>query len=495
CALVPMRSIPFRVVCLLGMNDDDFPRVRRPLGFDLIAQRPLPGDRWLRNDDRYLFLEAILSARERLLITYVGQSIRDNAERSPAVVLSELLDTLGESFRVGPTLHPSTDAGAPRQDSESARGSGRDAIEARIVVRHPLQPFSPRYFLGDAALFSYAEHYCAGARALQQPPRSSRPPFVSAPLPTDDSAHTVTLDHLLRFFENPPGGFLQRRVGLHLGKDVDRLEDREPMEPDALERWKIGNGLLARAVEGEDLDAALASVRATGSLPPGALGTCLYDDLSIEVMRLAGAVTRLAQGEPLAVVAVDAEVNATRVTGLISDVWPSGLVRYQYSKLGQRQELALWIRHLVLNWLAPLGYPRDSFLVGRPTRTAGPHTVHFRPVKNAAAILADLLHLFWVGQLLPLPLFEASSRRYASALRKKGRSSVAHALAAARKAYCADEHRRGDVSDAYVQQLYGACDPLDPEFHWFDGDEGMPRFHAVAQAVFAPLLDHREEIR
>src|SRR5262249_53992487 len=145
--------------------------------------------------------------------------------------------------------------------------------------------------------------------------------------------------------------------------------------------------------------------------------------------------------------------------------------------------------------LAPLGYPRDSFLVGRPTGTAGPHTVHFHPVKNAAAILADLLHLFWAGQLLPLPLFEASSRRYASALRKKARRPLATALVAARTADCADEHGRGDVSDAYVQELYGACDPLDPEFHWFEGDDGMPRFPAVAQAVFDPLLAHREEPR
>ena len=100
CEMVPMRAIPFRVVCLLGMNGEAFPRVRRPLGFDLVAQRPRRGDRSSREDDRYLFLEALLSARDRLLITYVGQSIRDNTELPPSVVVSELLDALGESFVV-----------------------------------------------------------------------------------------------------------------------------------------------------------------------------------------------------------------------------------------------------------------------------------------------------------------------------------------------------------------------------------------------------------
>jgi exodeoxyribonuclease V gamma subunit len=87
CEMVPMRAIPFRVVCLLGMNGDAFPRVRRPLGFDLVARHPRRGDRSSREDDRYLFLEALLSARDRLLIIYVGQSIRDNAELPPSVVV------------------------------------------------------------------------------------------------------------------------------------------------------------------------------------------------------------------------------------------------------------------------------------------------------------------------------------------------------------------------------------------------------------------------
>ncbi|MGH7291879.1 MAG: exodeoxyribonuclease V subunit gamma, partial [Myxococcota bacterium] len=145
CELLPMRSIPFKLVCLLGMNDDAFPRQGRPLGFDRIAAQPRPGDRSVRDDDRYLFLEALLAARQQLVISYVGQRITDNQPLPPSVVVQELLDTIERTF-VAP-------------DGQT--------VAARIVVTHPLQPFSPRYFRGaEDRLFSYSNAYRAGAAAL-----------------------------------------------------------------------------------------------------------------------------------------------------------------------------------------------------------------------------------------------------------------------------------------------------------------------------------------
>ena len=90
-----MRTVPFRVVCLVGMNDTAYPRHDRAPGFDLIAQDPRPGDRTTRDDDRYLFLEALLSARDVFYLSYVGRSIRDNSPIPPSVLVSELLDYTG----------------------------------------------------------------------------------------------------------------------------------------------------------------------------------------------------------------------------------------------------------------------------------------------------------------------------------------------------------------------------------------------------------------
>lgn len=478
CALVPMRSIPFRVVCLLGMNDADFPRLRRPPGFDLIAQQSRPGDRSAREDDRYLFLEAVLSARSCLLITFVGRSIRDNSELAPSVVVCELLDVLGESFHVAADR---ASAGAPAA-----------AVRDHLLVRHPLQPFSPAYFGAgaDARLFSFAADYCEGARALAGE-RGPAPPFVPVPLPaTCTLPRTVSLDELVRFFANCARAFLQNRLGLYLGEELAGLDDREPLALDALARWQLGHNLLQRAVGGEDLGGALAAVRASGELPPGTLGECAFEAARVKAEGLAATIRQTRAGTPLAPLVIASDLDAgTCITGVLRDLWPNAQVHYQFSKLGGHQELSLWLRHLVLNWLQPAGYPRVSVLIGHPARKQGPAEVRFRPLDGAAAILRRLVNLYRAGQGTPLPFFPHASRRYAEAIRRN--TEPARALEQARKAYEGDAYGRGDRADEYVQQAFGGTDPLQPDVC----SPGIPTgFADLAVAVFAPLLDHREEV-
>ena len=100
CTLMPMRAIPFKLVCLLGMNDGDYPRAQPPLDFDLMGSDYRPGDRSRREDDRYLLLEALLSARDQLYISWVGRSIRDNSERPASVLIGQLRDHLASGWRL-----------------------------------------------------------------------------------------------------------------------------------------------------------------------------------------------------------------------------------------------------------------------------------------------------------------------------------------------------------------------------------------------------------
>lgn len=491
CAFLPMRSIPFRVVCLLGMNEDAFPRLRRPLGFDLMAQKPKLGDRSSRDDDRYLFLEALLSARERLIVTYVGQSIRDNSAIPPSVVISELLDSIDESFVL-----------APEDLDGQAERSAAPKPSALLTVRHPLQPFSPRYFGADTntALFSYAHNYYAAAQALTGV-RGSPLPFLSAPLSPLTLSRQVTVDELARFFENPTRVFLQNRLALYLGDDSESLDDREPLDLRPLERWKIGTGLLERAFEGQHLAAALPFVRASGSLPPGALGSCVFEDLRREAATIAGAAAELLSDQPLDPLIVDAKVDDTRITGALRHLWPQGQVHYQFSKLGGRSELRLWIYHLVLNWQRQPGYPDQSFLVGRTDKKGRPARVQFLPVENAGSVLRSLLELYWFGQAAPLLLFAQASRTYAEHVHH----SQAEAVEKARQAFRGNDFRSGDLSNPYVSQVFAGTNPLDPAFR-FGANVTVPStrqqpvplpaaFTAVAAAVFGPLLAHRQVMR
>ncbi len=160
------------------MNGDAYPREYRPVGFDLIAHDPKPGDRSLRDEDRYLFLEAMLSSRECLYISYVGQSIRDNSELPPSVLVSELIDHIEQGFSM-------------------AEG---DTMRDHIVLKHRLQPFSHAYFSEEGPLFSYSDEDCETAKAIADS-RARHAPFISTPIKRPPVEHQdISLAELKRFF-------------------------------------------------------------------------------------------------------------------------------------------------------------------------------------------------------------------------------------------------------------------------------------------------------
>ena len=190
CTLVPMRSVPHRVVCLLGLDDEVFPRRSTPDGDDLVERAPCVGDRDPRSQDRQLLLDAVLAASEHLVITYSGRDERTNAARPPAVPLGELLDLIDATVRTA-DVDP---AGAP----VPARN--------RIVVHHPLQPFDARNFIPGALVagqpWSFDRVAHRGAIAGTQP-RHAPGSFLGAPLGPADS-EVIELADLVQFAQHPP---------------------------------------------------------------------------------------------------------------------------------------------------------------------------------------------------------------------------------------------------------------------------------------------------
>ncbi len=460
CAMLPMRSIPFRVVVLLGMNDEGFPRKNQASDFDLIASSPRPGDRSLRDEDRYLFLEALLSARERFVASYVGRGIRDNERRPPSVVLGELLDAIEQGY-----------------------GIGAD----QLVVEHPLQPFSPRYFRADEPrLFSYAQAEARGARALSQGSHAE-PPFQRRALAPAE-AGPIDVDALARFFENPAKALIRDRLGLDLSDEPVLVEDREPIEVGALERWRIGDELFQLALDGQELGATLERSRAGGVLPLGTPGKLFHESLTADVQAVADAASVWLDGERLEPVMLDLALDGERVTGTLRGVYPRAQVRRQYSRLKPKNELSMWIRHLALCCAAPLDHPRRSVVVGRAADDGDAFAQRvFRavPAAEAGARLSELVHLYRLGMCAPLALFPASSRRYVEKL-PDGESD---ALDEARETFAPPEHNASfsESQDAYVQQLYRGCDPLAPGFRAVP-DLALPTFAEVSRAVFEPLI-------
>ncbi|OQY08452.1 MAG: exodeoxyribonuclease V subunit gamma [Desulfobacteraceae bacterium 4572_123] len=474
CNFLPMRSIPFKMICLMGMNDADFPRSRQEAGFDLITKQPMPGDRSMRHDDRYLFLEALLSARNRLLITYVGQSIKDNSMLPPSVVISELIDTICDGF------YPE---GISPESSDEERCT---AMRRRLVITHPLNPFDPGYFDPEVPdLFSYSDRYLeaadAGRKITHDPPV-----FLKQVLPPGtDAVSIISLGELTRFFSMPAAFFLQNRLGIYLNENFDKIDDREPVVPDALEKYLIGSYLLDKGAAGEAMADIYPVVRAMGTLPPGTSGRCLYSD----IMELVTPINHLLAAETvfdlMDPVMVDLEISGARISGRIGDIRSHARAAATYARLSARRKIVFWIEHLVLNCLAMDTLARKSILIGRGQK--GCERMVLPDIRDRApALLKDLVRLYKKGRETPLPFFPETSYAYARTWLKAddawaGQKAMKAAYGKWNTGFTGPP---GEADNPYVRKAFEGKEPLEDTF-----DDPETAFTRLALSVFEPLID------
>ena len=90
-SFVPLRTVPFKVVCVVGFDDGTLP-MGEPEGDDLIAATPMLGDGDPKIESRRVFLDALMSAEQRFIVTCTGRSIKNNKQVPLITPLSEFLD-------------------------------------------------------------------------------------------------------------------------------------------------------------------------------------------------------------------------------------------------------------------------------------------------------------------------------------------------------------------------------------------------------------------
>ncbi|ELS9459354.1 exodeoxyribonuclease V subunit gamma [Escherichia coli] len=325
CTLMPMRSIPFKVVCLLGMNDGVYPRQLAPLGFDLMSQKPKRGDRSRRDDDRYLFLEALISAQKKLYISYIGRSIQDNSERFPSVLVQELIDYIGQSHYL-----PGDEA--LNCDESEAR------VKAHLTCLHTRMPFDPQNYQ-PGNLQSYAREWLPAASQAGK----AHSEFVQ-PLPFT-LPETVPLETLQRFWAHPVRAFFQMRLQVNFRTEDSEIPDTEPFILEGLSRYQINQQLLNALVEQDDADRLFRRFRAAGDLPYGAFGEIFWETQCQEMQQLADRV--IACRQPGQSMEIDLACNGVQITGWLPQVQPDGLLRWRPSLLSVAQGMQLWLEHLV----------------------------------------------------------------------------------------------------------------------------------------------------
>jgi exodeoxyribonuclease V gamma subunit len=463
CTMVPMRSVPHRVVCLVGLDDGVFPRLNAPDGDDVLARCPMTGERDIRSEDRQLLLDAICAATETLVITYTGADEHSGHERPPAVPLAELLDTLDQT------------ASQP--------------VRERILIRHPLQPFDRRNVTPGALIpdrpFTFDPTALTAAEAAtgkRCTPKLFIGQLLPAP-PRDD----VALADLLEFFKDPVKGFF-RALDYTLPWDVDTVEDAMPVEVDPLEEWTVGDRMLHDMLRGMDADTAAKFEWRRGTLPPERLGWRRAKQIRDRAANLAGAALRERQAQPRAQdIAVDLGVGR-QLTGTVTPVFGDRIVEVTYSKLGGKHLLQCWIRLLALAAHDP-GRCWTGLCIGRRDEDAdGVKTQTLWAPHNALDILRNLASVYDAGRREPLPLPIRTSFAWA-----KARDSGTDPRRAAGYRWASTNSYKGENQEPANQIAFGRDAPLDVLLGPPRPGEEMPgedtRLGVLAARLWSPLIE------
>ncbi|MCX6407729.1 MAG: exodeoxyribonuclease V subunit gamma, partial [Propionibacteriales bacterium] len=351
CTMVPMRSVPHRVVILLGLDDEVFPRVGSLDGDDVLARDPAVGERDIRSEDRQLLLDAVMSAEEKLLLFYTGADPVDGSTKPPAIPLRELMDVL-------------------------------DVTAGRSVEhRHPLQPFDPRNFEARHP-FSFDTVALAGA-VSQQRPSVPVPLFLPDALPPANSGD-VELADVIAFVENPVQAFLRQRLGFRVPELEDDLADSLDIELDPLSRWNIGDRMLAAVLAGTDIGEFADAEWRRGTLPPFHQGRREMSDIRRVVGIIADAAAPFHDGPAETTDIVVDLCDGRRLTGTVIGIHDRTLVRSSYSRLAAKHRLAAWVRLLAVAASEPGEW--SAVTIGRASGMRPPRRSRLTTPPNPLAV-------------------------------------------------------------------------------------------------------------
>lgn len=342
CSMLPMRAIPFKIIVLLGMNEGTFPKLDKKSAFDLLDNDFRKGDRSRRGDERYQFLEILISAQQQLIITYLGQSLKDNTTIPPSIVLAELQEVVQTHY-------------------------GIDA--KKLVTHHPLQAFNPRYFTEEnndkniqhntdtQPLFSYASNACDIAKHIQQTAQeknTTHDHHKDAPLLwwqetlAVPQPETIDIHDLFDFYHDPQRYFLNKQLQLHPQSIEPQAEEHEPFAIEGLNQYAIHQEWITRRLNGDtDDEAFFQRLQSQGrwlSCQPGMLE---FSRHRIEIDAFVEKITAKEVGKRLPAQAVDMQVGDYRVVGKLNDCYEHASLFYRYATTKSSDVMQAWLHHLL----------------------------------------------------------------------------------------------------------------------------------------------------
>ncbi len=450
CSLASMRSLPYKVICLIGMNDGSFPKYRSTSGFDLMASQFRFGDRVHRADDRYLFLETLVSAQHTLYISFIGQHIRDNSKLPPSGLVNELLDYLNRCYHFGT----------------------KDGVRDCCITYHPLQPFSKHYFQSNDSFISYSkEMYQAYLSNIDA--TASDLPFLKykLPEPTPDQQQ-IELIQLIKFFSNPARYFLQHRLGIFYEQEDELLETTEPFSLAFFMQCKLEQSLVENRLAGASADDIHAQIRVSGELPHGCFGDRVFEQQIARVEKIIDRLNLYLDVANDISVEIDICINKIQCCGKLNNIGQNGLFSYSIHTIWKNQLLELWIKHLVLNVLKPSNVQLTSRWLDSEKLYC------FKPVDNPEKLLGELFDIYWQGLRQPLHFFSKSSYAYMEHSFKE--KDIDECIYKAKQQWCSAFNSNNEADNPYYSLAFSKEDVFDDDFI------------ELSEQVFRPLFEYLE---
>lgn len=322
CTLLPMRSVPFKVVCLLGMNDAYYPRIQTPNSFDLMQYHHQKGDRVRRDDDRYLFLEALLAARDYCYISYVGRSITDNQPKEPSVLVSQLVDYINQ------------------EKSENTL----------TVIEHPMTAFSPDNFKYNGKFTrSFAKKWLPIAQFDANAINSE---FAVTMTETPEKIEEIELDRLVSFVENPVKFFFEKQLGVYFRDEDDRIADSENFTLSGLDNYALNNDLIY--LDEQNFADYFRQAEVKGVLPRAEFGKVYAENIRNNVLEFKKKIADLGEAKHASIdfnISVDwrNENQEIRLFGYMEPLFgdDSQVIQWHFAKYKDRYCIRPWIYYLI----------------------------------------------------------------------------------------------------------------------------------------------------
>ncbi len=490
CNIMPMRSIPYKIVVLMGMDEGAFPRqVFRP-EFDLMEKYPRLGDKNERLGDRHLFLETLISVRQKMIITYTGRDICDNSPIPCSGVVSELIDVMDDSFNFP------------------------DDYEYHIS--HPLHPFNMVYFKNKGPLYSFSKNNFQIASALLQAEfikaDSAKTSFIQLTANENqqdtignkvenkaenknEPSPNITMDEFIRYFRNPVEWMMKKKLNIGFPRLGHETRNREAFSISGLDQYALGSWLVEKQGNMFEKKDHYPTLKAMGSLPYGQKGKVEFEKLKLLADPVMDAAQPFFSQKTLPSIVQQVSIEDLTINVHLKEIRQDGLTVINFGKLNGARLLSGWIHHLFLNACARKDYPKQTRIIGRdPDGKKQVFIVEFEPLEKSVLKHIDaLIELYKKGINRPLPFFCETSFQFAKAMAKHkfdmNRLSLVYAMDRAKKTWEGGYLSLGEKENRYIELCYSNNDPF----------ENLKKFQSAGfientLAVFRPILDHMKVV-